>query len=207
MSLTISSFSSTSQPTGTTSVTGSNATARKNGQQDTAAEGTDKVSLGQPSTEGLTYNVPRSAVQSQAELQTMLEESNRKAQEIVDLILSMVSRQGTTLREVISGEATLQADPETIAAAQAAIAEDGEWGVQQTAERILNFSRAVIGGDPSKLESIRAAVEKGFREATDILGGKLPEISERTYAAVMAEFDRWREEGLAGEAGTESAAG
>lgn len=206
MSLTISSFS-TSQPTGATSATGSNATVRKNGQQDVPTEGTDKVSLGQSATEGLTYNVPRSAVQSQAELQTMLEESSRKAQEIVDLILSMVNRQGTTLGEVIRGETSLQADPETIAAAQAAIAEDGEWGVQQTAARILDFSRAVIGGDSSKLESIRAAVEKGFREATEILGGKLPEISERTYAAVMAEFDRWREEGLPQETSPESASG
>ena len=107
----------------------------------------------------------------------------------------MVDRQGTTLRQVISGETQLQADPQTIAAAQAAISEDGEWGVKQTAGRILDFARAVIGEDPARLEKVRAAVEQGFKEATEMLGGSLPEISQRTYDAVMAEFDRWREEG------------
>jgi deoxyribodipyrimidine photolyase-like uncharacterized protein len=42
------------------------------------------------------------------------------------------------------------------------------------------------------LQKIRDAVEKGFKEAADILGGSLPDISQQTLKAVRAEFDRWQ---------------
>ena len=37
---------------------------------------------------------------------------------------------------------------------------------------------------------------KGFKEAADILGGSLPDISQQTLKAVRAEFDRWQSQGL-----------
>lgn len=46
------------------------------------------------------------------------------------------------------------------------------------------------------MESIRAAVEKGFQEAQDMLGGNLPDISLKTRDAVKAEFDRWEKDGM-----------
>jgi hypothetical protein len=46
------------------------------------------------------------------------------------------------------------------------------------------------------LQKIRDAVEKGFKEAADILGGSLPDISQQTLKAVRAEFDRWQSQGL-----------
>ena len=202
MSLTISNL--TTQPGNTSAANNASNTASSvSAARQTASQSginEDKVTLGsQSARDELTYDIPRQTssapVQSQADVQVMLEESDRKAQEIINLILIMVDRQGTTLRQVISGETQLQADPQTIAAAQAAISEDGEWGVKQTAGRILDFARAVIGEDPARLEKVRAAVEQGFKEATEMLGGSLPEISQRTYDAVMAEFDRWREEG------------
>ena len=131
----------------------------------------------------------------------MLEESNRKAQEIIDLLMGLLEQQGLNIAKVASGEQTLQADPATIAKAKAAIAEDGEFGVQQVAERILSFAKVAIGDDPSKLAAIRAAVEKGFAQAKEILGGALPEISQKTYATIMASFDRWASDGIPGGAG------
>ena len=126
----------------------------------------------------------------------MLEESNRKAQAIVDLILPLVEQQGLNLAKVVSGEQKLRADPKAIAAAKAAIAPDGEFGVQKTAERILSFAKAAIGGDPAKLEKIRVAVELGFKQAADILGGTLPEISQQTLSAIQTEFDHWKADGI-----------
>ena len=149
-----------------------------------------------PKTE-LTYADPRLAkAASKPDLQALLEESNRKAQAIVDLILPLVEQQGLNLAKLVSGEQKLNADPKTIAAAKAAIAPDGEFGVQKTAERILSFAKAAIGGDPAKLEKIRAAVEQGFQEAADILGGSLPEISQQTLSAIRSEFDRWKTDGI-----------
>jgi hypothetical protein len=135
-------------------------------------------------------------MQGPVDLASMLEESDRQVQEIIDRILPQVQQQGLNLAKVVSGEQKLQADPATIEKAKAAIADDGEFGVTQVAERILGFAKAAIGDDPAKLASIPAAVEKGFKEATDILGGTLPDISEKTHTAIMAEFDRWAKNGI-----------
>lgn len=85
-------------------------------------------------------------------------------------------------------------DAATKAQAQADIAEDGYWGVTQTSDRILDFAKAISGGDPDKLEEMRAAFEKGFKKAEKTWGGKLPEISQKTYTAVMEKFDAWKSE-------------
>ncbi len=78
--------------------------------------------------------------------------------------------------------------------AQAAISKGGYWSVDKTAERILDFAKALTGGDPSKIESMRSAFEKGFKEATKTWGQDLPEISQKTYEAVEAGFDAWLNE-------------
>ncbi len=85
-------------------------------------------------------------------------------------------------------------DAATQAQAQADIAEDGYWGVEQTSSRILDFAKALTGGDPSKIEEMREAFEKGFKQATETWGGELPDISQRTYEATMKKFDDWAAE-------------
>lgn len=92
------------------------------------------------------------------------------------------------LEELIASGGVSEADK---LAAQQAISEDGEWGVSKTAERILDFAKALSGGDPSKIETLRAAVEKGFKEAESTWGGKLPDICQQTYDKVMKGFDDW----------------
>ena len=87
-------------------------------------------------------------------------------------------------------------DPATKAQAQADIAEDGYWGVNQTSDRIIQFATALTGGDPDKIESMREAFKKGYAQAEKTWGGSLPEISQKTYDAVMEKFDK-----LAADAG------
>ena len=81
--------------------------------------------------------------------------------------------------------------PEDQAAAQEAISEDGYWGVKQTSERIVSFAKALVGGDPSRIEEMRDAFVKGYQAAEKAWGGSLPEISRQTYDAVMKLFDEW----------------
>jgi len=85
-------------------------------------------------------------------------------------------------------------DPATKAQAQADIAEDGYWGVNQTSDRIIDFAKALTGGDPDKIEDMRSAFEKGFKKAGKTWGGDLPDISQQTYDAVMKKFDQMAEE-------------
>lgn len=81
--------------------------------------------------------------------------------------------------------------PEDQAAAQEAISEDGYWGVKQTSERIVAFAKALVGGDPSRVEEMRAAFVKGYEAAEKAWGGALPDISKQTYDAAMKLFDEW----------------
>lgn len=93
-------------------------------------------------------------------------------------------------------EGNYTVDPATRLQAQQDIAEDGYWGVNQTSDRIIDFATALTGGDPNKIEEMRAAFQKGYKMAEKKWGGELPEISKRTYDAVMEKFDK-----LAAEAG------
>lgn len=159
---------------------------------------TDRVTLGAQAPDTSTYTDPRNHIVQKTgpDVAVMLEESNRKVQEIINLILPLMRQQSLAIGKVVSGEQQLTTDAATIEKAKAAIAENGEFSVRQVAERILNFAKNNIGDDSSKLAAIRAGVEKGFKEATEMLGGTLPEISQKTYAAIMSEFDRWESEGM-----------
>lgn len=79
--------------------------------------------------------------------------------------------------------------------AQKAISEGGYFSVEETANRLLEFAKALAGDDPEQAEKMRSAVQKGFKEAEKVWGGKLPEISSKTYDAVMKKFDDWANEG------------
>jgi hypothetical protein len=57
----------------------------------------------------------------------------------------------------------------------------------------LDFAVAISGGDPSRIDVLRRAVERGFDAAERQWGGNLPEISERTRDAVMEGFDQWQQ--------------
>lgn len=154
----------------------------------------------------VTYSDPRANNATKSpDLTAMLEESDKKAQAIIDLIQSLVKQQGLNLAKVASGQQRLSADPAAIAAAQAAIGVDGEFGVNQTSARILSFAKLAIGNDPFKFDTIRAAVEKGFNEAQQMLGGTLPEISQQTMAAIESQFDQWKANGMSADAATNTA--
>ena len=84
-----------------------------------------------------------------------------------------------------------EVDPETKAQAQADIAEDGYWGVEQTSDRILDFAKALAGNDPAKGQELFDAFKKGYEQAEKTWGGKLPDISKRTYEAVEKKFNEW----------------
>ena len=88
----------------------------------------------------------------------------------------------------------LQVDADTIAQAKADIAEDGYWGVEQTSDRILEFAKALSGNDSSKANDMLEAFKKGYEKATKAWGDTLPDISQKTYEAVVEKFNKWAEE-------------
>jgi hypothetical protein len=78
-----------------------------------------------------------------------------------------------------------------ISRAQEDIGENGYYGVKQTSQRLIDFAKAVTGGDPSRIEEMRDYIRQGFEAVERMFGGKLPEISYRTLNAVMQGLDDW----------------
>ncbi len=121
---------------------------------------------------------------------TLSVEPGDQYDQLRNLVSSLLKEQGMTMAEAIDGKA-YNIDEETQEEATELTADDGFWGVEQTSDRIFEFAVNNAGNDPSKLEDIKAAIDKGFGLALDSFGGALPEISYNTYDAVMEKLDSW----------------
>ena len=148
-------------------------------------------------TESVTATKDNSAII--AKLKADAEERTSQLRSIVE---QLITKQGTAFGKtsdddmwkfLAKGEFTVSADVK--AQAEADIAEDGYWGVEQTSDRILDFAKALAGNDPDKAEEMLDAFKKGFEEATKTWGDELPEISQKTYDAVVEKFEAWKNEG------------
>ena len=95
-------------------------------------------------------------------------------------------------KQIASGNFTV--DAQTKADAEAAISEDGYWGVKKTSARIFDFAKALAGDDPDKMKKMQDAVEKGFKQAEDAWGGSLPGICGDTKSAINKLFDDYYKE-------------
>ena len=126
-----------------------------------------------------------------------------KAQ-LLNIVRNEITRQGQAIGASddiwhILASGDFEASPEAIAQAKKDIAEDGYWGVEQTSDRIVEFAKALSGGDPAKADELFDAFIKGFQEATKTWGRELPDISKRTYEAVEQKFNDWKNSVNAGE--------
>ena len=156
------------------------------------------VTLGQNSQDNsaLTYGKPTTDSSTPVDVPALLAKSNQQVSDFLKLLGNLVQQQGLQWNKVVSGEQKLTVDPQTKAEATQAVSEDGELGIKNTARRILDFARLGIGNDPSKIDTIRAAVQQGFDEAKKAFGGSLPDISNQTRDAIMATLDDWQKNGL-----------
>ena len=122
-------------------------------------------------------------------------DAEQRTAQLRSLVEKMMTKQGVAIGTADSmwsflAKGDFEVDAET--KAQAHIAEDGYWGVEQTSDRILDFAKALSGNDPEKADLLLDAFKKGFEEATKTWGDELPEISQRTYDAVIEKFEQWK---------------
>ncbi len=144
-------------------------------------------------TKSATYT-PNTALVSQ-----LKSDAEQRAANLQSLVEKVMKQQATTYGNATDiwsflREGNFTVDPQTKAEAQAAIAEDGYWGVNQTSDRIVQFATALTGGDPDKIDEMMNAFKKGFQMATKTWGGELPDISQKTYDAVIEKFNKLKEE-------------
>lgn len=124
-------------------------------------------------------------------------DAEQRAQQLQSIVEKLMTKQGKTYNTANGLKGlyeSLEVDPATRAQAQADIAEDGYWGVDQTSSRIFDFAMALSGGDPDKMEEMRDAFLKGYKKAEKAWGDSLPDISKRTYDAVIEKFDNYKKE-------------
>lgn len=122
-------------------------------------------------------------------------DAEERTSQLRSLVEKMMTKQGVAIGTADSmwsflAKGDFTVDEATRAQAQADIADDGYWGVDQTSDRILDFAKALSGNDPEKADLLLDAFKKGFKEATKSWGQDLPDISQRTYDAVVEKFNK-----------------
>ena len=151
------------------------------------------LELGKGNAKNATYNKPVSGKNTE-EISRLWKETERATESLRSMVVRLVVNQGKKLENVLSGKEKLFVDAETRSEAEKLLSEDGDMGVKAVSKRIVDFAKALSGGDKSRLAELRAGIEKGFRQAEEAFGGKLPEISRSTYDEVMKQLDEWEKE-------------
>lgn len=124
-----------------------------------------------------------------------IDKLKRQSEEAYSYLRSLVEKlllkQGHSLKTITSDEwAKIEIDETARLEVQNLIAPGGPLSAEAVSDRIVDFAKAISGGDIEKLDKLKGAIEEGFRQAEAILG-ELPEISRETYNLIMEKLDTW----------------
>lgn len=146
----------------------------------------DTLNISASSASSGIYTKPAGARVDHATVSKLEEEVKRIKDNLRDYVLKLISSQGNAQ--------SITMDMDTISQAKQAISEDGEWGVKAVSDRIVAFAKAISGNDKSKIETLKAAIEKGFQEAGVAFNNQLPAICSQTHDEIMKKLDAWLNE-------------
>lgn len=139
----------------------------------------DKVSLGANSSEMETYGISKKTAFMGSDFKSLRE-----------MLAGILEEQGI-VTQIISEDSSIDFRDITPEKAQELISDEGYLGVEQTSDRIVQFAISISGNDPDRFEEIKASIDKGYHLASKALGGSLPDISMKTYDAIMEKLDAW----------------
>ena len=186
-----------SQPVQTNAVSSNVASAEKQAEAASSSAEKPDVDRVELSQEAVSATKPKMSDSERASLvQSLKDDLNNQMTRFTNMMVANFQKQGINFslangddfwKMMASGNYTV--DEQTKADAQAAISEDGYWGVKQTSQRIFDFAAALAGDDVELMKKYQAAVEKGFGQAEDAWGGSLPSICGDTHSAINKLFD------------------
>lgn len=164
----------------------------------TTGAASDKAAVYEKSTDSNTDSVTATKKEDRSAIIAQLKaDTEQRTNQLLDIVRKTMQGQGKAIgtaddmwKFLAGGDFTV--DPATKAQAQADIADDGYWGVDQTSDRILDFAKALAGDDPDKADQMLEAFKKGFEQATKSWGKDLPDLSQRTYDSVLSKFEDWK---------------
>ena len=138
----------------------------------------------------------RTQSERDALIQSLNQQLDAHVQQMQNLVNELLGGKTDSLGKTLADtyrQLAEAADPETIEQAKKDIAEDGEWGVEKTSERMFEMAKALSGDDPTKADEMIAAVKKGLKQATEAWGEDLPDISQKTVDATIKKLEEWRD--------------
>jgi len=128
-------------------------------------------------------------------VQKLMKETEEIQGSVHQMIRGLMERQGINEAQLNGGQAeNMTVDEAAREKAQELIGPGGELSPEKVSDRIVDFSIAVFGGDTSKIDIIRGAIDRGFDEAERMLGG-LADVSKETYTLIQEKLDKWVEGG------------
>ena len=184
----------------TTSYSSASSTTTKTGnkkQSEAVSSEKDKGVVYEPSqaTESKKDSSVKDYANIAKKMKAELNSKNQQLQNLVDQLLSKQANKYTSFAQLFEDvkNGKISVDPTTVAQAQKDIAEDGYWGAEQTSDRLVSMAQALSGGDTEKADKMIAAIKKGYEQATNAWGGKLPDIFQRTIDLATKKLESWRD--------------
>lgn len=156
----------------------------------------------------VTYDKPKV---DQKTIQQLKDESEKALSPLRQIVTALLKRQGLEFQDIseIKPEYLDDVTVDEIAQeeARALLEGEGELSPAKVSDRIVDFAKAISGGDKSKLSLLKAAIDDGFEAAGISFGAELPDICKETYQLTMSKLDAWANEDETVESALENETG
>jgi hypothetical protein len=170
-----------------------------------AAQSANKSSLyiiPTPAKADMSMTPTPSATYSKADVS----EAKPNAQDMIlsrmaERIITKQYSEGNQFYKLLYGHIALRIDPnlrskgmgpsreELLKHAREMVGANGPFSPENAASQIVDFVRQQSENDSAKTERYRAAVQDAFARLATMTGGDMPELTQKTYDAVMEGFD------------------
>jgi hypothetical protein len=155
---------------------------------------TDMYIPSKSDSETAVYTRPVEAKAESSDIQSLRDESNRAFGQLRETVRQLLERQGLAFKDVNGLHLGAKVDAQAKAEAQAMLEEGGAFSAEAVSDKIIDFAKAISGGDKSKIDTLRKAIDRGFKEAGKAWDGDLPEITKQTRKMIDEKLDAWQNE-------------
>ncbi len=134
-------------------------------------------------------------VEDKVDIELLKEESEKAYSHLRQIVEDLLKRQGYNIEQLGELKAEdIKVDQKARDEAKQMIEEGGPLSPEAVSDRIVDFAKAISSGDKSKFDLISDAIEEGFDQAKEMMGGELPDISQETYDLIQEKMNAWKEE-------------
>lgn len=164
---------------------------------------TDKLELseeGKASSKGIqvsSNSKPITYTKAQTEkIQALKDYTGEMSGQLKQMVIDLLKNQGYSDGQITNKQlGDVKVDKDTQMKAQQLIATGGELSAEKVSDKIVEFAKSLSGGDKSKIKELRAAIEEGFGQAKQALGGvDMPDVTKETHKLIQEKLDAWEKE-------------